>query len=236
MKKIINPMVGEMYPCTPTCNSCSGGSPEGASLMFACNYVQFGMTVLDIGAHAGMYSIKLAPRIGTKGKIFAFEPSPNPYKALVLNCQNFPQISTHNIAVWNKNTSVEIDVGGSTAGHYISLPENHAGVSKQTLIKVSAYTLDTYLPKDLKVDFIKMDIEGAEYYALQGMRDILQRNDKIGLIMELNVVAAKAWKISIKDIFDFLYKFNFKLINGEKDYWTSCTNDSIGQNLHFIKG
>lgn len=230
-----NPVVGNLYPCAPKCTSCYGGACETSSLNFAKNFVQEGMTVLDIGAHVGMYSIALSPKVGSHGKIYAIEASPIPFTALQHNAEMYSSIIPINGAAWNNPCIVEIDTNHSTAGHYISLPDNHAVFETQQLQTVQAYALDDYFSDDFTVDFVKMDIEGAEYYALQGMRNILSRSASVGLIMEINIIAAKAWGIKVSDIFNFLEELSFQFVNGDKQYWVSCIDDSVGGNLHFIK-
>ncbi len=233
---IMNPVVGEMYPCSNKCSSCHGGAPEVESLRFAKACVSSGMTVLDIGAHAGMYSVALSPIVGPYGKIHAIEASPNPFNALLRNAGLYPHIEPHNIAAWNKSDTVEIDIDHSTAGHYISLPDNHEVFDTQILHEVKAFALHDYFPFTFTVDFVKLDIEGAEYHALQGMEDILQRSPNVGLILEINIIAAKAWGVKVEDIFDFLENLGFHPTGKtSRDFWVNCMDDNVGGNLHFLK-
>ena len=64
-----------------------------------------------------------------------------------------------------------------------------------------------------KVDFIKIDIEGGEYWALQGMRSILESNKDIKIFTEFNPNLLKKSNIKPKEYLDLLEKNNFKLFN-----------------------
>src|SRR5439155_930915 len=51
------------------------GAFEADELAFVERFVRPGMTVLDLGAHHGLYTLLASKRVGPKGKVFAFEPS-----------------------------------------------------------------------------------------------------------------------------------------------------------------
>ena len=52
------------------------GTFETAELAFVERFIQPGMTVLDLGAHHGLYTLLASKRVGAAGKVYAFEPSP----------------------------------------------------------------------------------------------------------------------------------------------------------------
>ena len=142
--------------------------------------VQKGDIVLDIGANIGFYTLILSKLVGKKGKVYAFEADPSNFKLLkknieVNNCENVILI---NKAVSNKKEDVNFYIKDSNTGGNSMFK----GVGVEEL-KVKAINLDEYFSDNIKIDFIKMDIEGAEGRAVIGMKKLLEKNN-IKLITE----------------------------------------------------
>ena len=66
-------------------NLLSGGF-EVAEILFVKKYLRRGMTVLDIGAHHGLYTLLASKRVGANGKVVAFEPSPRETQEVTSEC------------------------------------------------------------------------------------------------------------------------------------------------------
>ncbi len=157
-----------------------GGSYEPSTTCIFKRHVQKGMTVIDIGAHVGYYTTFAATLVGGEGKVLAFEPDPATYKLL---CKNIEINGFRNVVPVQKAVAREV----STRQMYLR-PDgrtsrlHHTG---ETLtVQVEAVSLDQYLGTLSKVDFIKMDIEGAEYEALLGMEGMIKHNDNLTLVTE----------------------------------------------------
>lgn len=102
-------------------------------------------------------------------KYIAIEADKDIYQELNVKIQKFgyKNVETHNVACWNEKSILKFQ-SEQTAGH----------VSESGDISIQADTLDNIV-KDLKVTFIKMDIEGAEEMALYGAERIIQENKPI---------------------------------------------------------
>ena len=150
-------------------------------------------TVLDIGANIGIHSLLLSKLVGEEGKIFAFEPIPYIRNRLhcnkVLNSAN--NIEIIDCAIGDRNDLVEI-IQVQETSKFIgssSLVKNEV-LSRNVLqektekIKIQMITLDHFIQqRNLQhIDFIKMDIEGYEYFALLGAKQLLE--DPPIMIME----------------------------------------------------
>lgn len=121
----------------------------------------FGDTVLDIGACYGDTSLWFLKYIGDKGMVYAFEPINENYKKLLENIRinEVNNIIPFNIAIDERETTVSfLNKGG---GSFL--------VDKGNL-DTKTTTIDKFINdnKVSHVDFIKMDIEGAELGALNG--------------------------------------------------------------------
>ena len=146
--------------------------------------VQPGWVCLDIGAHYGYFTLLLAQLVGPAGKVIAFE-------AIAENAV----ILRRNVALNNLEQRVTVECyavsDGSTNTVHLALPE--AFSLEWTLMQdkgvktreAPAIALDEYFRGRAGINLIKMDIEGAEALAIQGMRRLLEEIRPI-LVVELH--------------------------------------------------
>lgn len=142
-------------------------------------------TFIDIGSNIGFYSLQLASR-NKKVIIYAFEPLELNYNQLVknINLNSFDNIITNRLAIGQKNTIAEITYNLKNNNLGEASIANNNGDQKEI---VSVITLDSFFVKEkVKIDLIKIDIEGYELSALNGMENIL-KNYKPDILIELNV-------------------------------------------------
>ena len=143
-------------------------------------FIDKNSTVLIVGAHIGSLAIPIAK---TCSKVVAIEANPNNFKLLQTNVKlnNTSNITLHNIAASNKQEIIKfqlntVNSGGSkrvpVTNHYMYTYDN------PEVIDVEAYALDTYLSNE-DFDLVFIDIEGSEYFAMQGMADILGKTKSL---------------------------------------------------------
>jgi FkbM family methyltransferase len=144
-----------------------------------------GMTVMDIGANIGQFTLVAAARVGATGRVHAFEPTPE-LAAHILN--NVELNGLENVAV---NEIAVSEVAGRAILHF-SEPGDPGENSIFNLapcaraLEVSTITVDEYVAgRGIgRVDALKMDIEGAEMPALRGARKLLSDDEPPVLILE----------------------------------------------------
>jgi hypothetical protein len=78
---------------------------------------------------------------------------------------------------------------------------------------VPSTSIDKYVNKEFKVDFIKMDIQGAEYAALKGMKETLKANPEIIVIMEIFPKALEESGTSVEAVFELIHSLNLNIYN-----------------------
>jgi FkbM family methyltransferase len=155
---------------------------------------------IDVGAYRGETlrdMLKLAPL----GKTYAFEP-------IEENChyisKKYKRAIVHNIALSDKT-------GEATFYHVIGRPAR-SGLQKQAYpdpnelvntIQVKVKRLDDVLPNDVKIDFIKVDVEGAELHVLRGGEELIKISRPI-IVFEHGAELAKQFESSPEQIFDFI--------------------------------
>jgi FkbM family methyltransferase len=161
------------------------------------------MNILDIGANIGYYVLLEAKRV-LNGIVYAVEP--DPYNFLILN-QNIRINGLNNVKTFNIAISDKEDL----AKFYLSKRSNlHSLINYGHSIKeiiVKTVTLDEFL-KDKEVNFIRMDVEGAEYEILKGAHKTLERED-LKLFIEFHPNLLKIRAISISDLLKKLEEFGF---------------------------
>ena len=135
-----------------------------------------GMTVVDLGANRGYFSIYFAKMVGNGGVVYAFEPMPDNYAALerTIHKNNFQNIiKPVQAAVYNRNETVEFF---QSENHLMSSVDVAWAGSTHGKIEVSGITLDSFFEdKKRGPDLIKMDIEGGGTYALEGMEEVIKK-------------------------------------------------------------
>ena len=120
--------------------------------------------IVDCGANIGL-SILYFKTLFPEASILAFEPDPKVYQVLQANVSGLNNVVLRERALWNEETSMEFFSEGADGG---SLNEVSGKVEK---VKILTERLSTYLTG--KVDFLKIDIEGAELTVLTECEDKL---------------------------------------------------------------
>jgi FkbM family methyltransferase len=169
--------------------------------------VKPGMTVIDIGAHIGYYSDLFSQLAQTHGRVHAFEASPENYPILVRNMEarRRTNVTAHHRALSDENGYVDLYVSPGHSNH--SLVKGYTQAEKT--VKVEAVRLDDYLP-DLKMDFLKMDVEGSEPRVLNGMRRIINASPNLVMIVEYNRTSLGAGYPSPQILLDLLTELGFE--------------------------
>ncbi len=143
-----------------------------------------GMVVIDAGAHVGYFTLLAARSVGPVGRVYAFEPVPTNYDLLVRNIElnGYRNIVPVQKAISSTVGSERFFIHPSTVGHSL-FPETS---KSQRIINVEVTTLDRFLEGEgwPSVHLVKMDIEGAEPAALEGMTGLLMRNRALRLVLE----------------------------------------------------
>ena len=160
--------------------SHAGYFEHGSELFFE-SLLKPNMRVIDLGANLGIYTLRALRK---KCMVFAYEPTPRTFDLLRQNIKasgfaESGRIQAYQMAVSDQCGTINFYENPSMCGH-----NSIYGESGQQPIEVSVTTLDSQLDTLQRIDLIKMDIEGAEYHALLGMRELIRRNPDLQIIME----------------------------------------------------
>ena len=143
--------------------------------------VKPGDVVLDIGSNIGFYSRLLSDLVGPTGKVHCFEPDRDNFARLREALQGRSNVVLNHAAVSDKSGEITLYTSHRlNVDHRTYQPEQY-----DSSYTVPAVRIDDYLPSPARVNFIKMDIQGAEYLAIRGMEQLLQRSTRVAMIFEL---------------------------------------------------
>lgn len=138
-------------------------------------HVQAGMVAVDCGAHIGYHTLLLAKLVGASGKVYAFEPLPENFAVL---CENIAINGYRNVTAENKAVAEQTGCLRLARGRWQPKDRDPltsvSRLSEEGDLEVAAVALDDYFV-DKRVDFIKVDVEGAEERVLKGARNLLSR-------------------------------------------------------------
>lgn len=170
-----------------------------------------GVVLVDGGAHIGFYTLLAAQRIGQRGQIFAFEPDPFNFAALTLNLKK-----NNKNFVWAFRKALASNQGVATfyssPGTIGSSLIKRSDIGPISAIKVETTTIDNILHNiDLRKLVIKLDIEGGEPFAIQGMKFSVKRAKEVHLFMEINPAALQQGGWTSKEVLQLLSTMGFEL-------------------------
>jgi FkbM family methyltransferase len=176
-----------------------------------------GDTVLDIGANVGLFSFLGSAIVGDKGTIHAFEPSKNTFDALNSNIKlnGLSNVQPHQLALSNENGTISMGDAADDALNFIDI--NQANKNGEI---VKMQTLDSFLKNNNinKVDFIKIDIEGAEFFCFKGAIEMFKSHPPI-IIMECNENWCKRFGYSVFELLTFLNGFGYRFEQYDEAQW-----------------
>lgn len=196
-------------------------------------FVKPNMVFLDIGSNIGYYSLFVSSLLKNTGEVYAFEPITSLFNQIneSIKLNGFTNIKALQTALGNEKAEKEIylrdeNMGGSSLIDYKDL--NIVRVS--SIEKIMVDKLDSVLPKNTKVDLIKIDVEGYELEALQGAKKILEAQHPV-IFMEFSpVFYEQDRKGKTQEMITFLEELNYtcQTIAGEPLYlkkWVEKTTN-----------
>lgn len=157
--------------------------------------------VLDAGANCGHLSIFFSKLTGKGGIVYAFEPDKFNIERINNNIelnQDLPNnIKIEELLLWNENKMIDFYEVGTVGSSAVWIPDTDKCVQKE------AVRIDDWVVKNniKKLDFIKMDIEGAEIEALDGCIQTIENLKPNFAIASYHIVNGEATYIKVEEFF-----------------------------------
>jgi FkbM family methyltransferase len=177
-----------------------------------------GDVVLDCGAYCGITTYLFSKAVGETGRVYALEPDALSYKMLLKNIDKHGLTNVIPVkkGIWSTTTKLDFNAEGNLGGSVSSILERdfYKKVSEIEVISLSDFYREYGLSR---LDFIKMDIEGAEIDVLKGAKDFIREHNLNFAIASYHVVDGKESYIELENIFSELgYDFEtYKIFEGQ---------------------
>lgn len=142
------------------------------------------MVMVDLGANVGYYTLMAASIVGARGRVHAIEPFPDNFNLLAKNVQanGFAHIvELHQLAISDRSGTIELFIGKADNLHSLLQSTN-----SQSSLTVQTLTLDQFLADKASIDFLRMDIEGAECLVFDGMDRTLNQSIPPRILFEIH--------------------------------------------------
>ncbi|HEX8371053.1 MAG TPA: FkbM family methyltransferase [Pyrinomonadaceae bacterium] len=191
------------------------GKHEQFSAEIFARHIKRGFVCLDVGANIGWHTTLMSRLSGAEGEVHAFEPVPPTFEDLKKNVSlngEGAEVFLNNFGLGGEESTAEIHL-------FNNLPSGHATLAGKdnepsTVFPIKIKTLDAYLEeKNIKrVDFIKVDIEGAEMMFLKGSQKVFDQENAPVIYMEMTLETSAEFGYLPDDLIVFLknkarYKF-----------------------------
>ena len=179
---------------------------------FVARLLRTGMTVLDIGAHHGLFTLLASRKVGRPGRVLAFEPSKRERNHLVTHlrlnrCEN---VEVEGVALGRDSGRGELYVveGMETGCNCLRPPHISEPTTKES---VRIETLDACLTRRgiQHADFIKIDVEGAELEVFKGATELLKRLPRPIILAEVQDLRTAPWGYPARELVEFLRQYDF---------------------------
>jgi len=186
---------------------------EDAELTLVEKLLQTGMTVLDIGAHHGLYTLLASKRVGSTGKVVAFEPSARERTRLLrhLRLNNSHNVTLEPMALGSEAGEADLFLVDyfEDACNSLRPPTVHSTTHQ---VRVPVFRLDDVLEKlgVRTVDFMKLDVEGAERDVLAGAPRLLTSSPRPLILVEVSDVRTSPWGYHAREILQSLVQLGFE--------------------------
>ncbi|UFX82739.1 FkbM family methyltransferase [Candidatus Absconditicoccus praedator] len=183
------------------------GYIEKGTSLFLVNNIKKGDVFLDIGANLGYYSLIASELVGDEGKVYAFEPVKSNIKSLEENIllNNISNVSIKKFALGNKNEQLNINIDANNSAVNSIVIKQDKNLSE----KISIKRFDDLDIHKENINFVKIDVEGYELEVLKGMKNLLENQDNLNIVMEFSPLFFKQIGETPEKIIEYIYKIGY---------------------------
>ena len=213
------------------------GTYESGDSALIYKIVEPDYTVFDVGGNIGWYANHIAPLL-TNGTIYSFEPIPETFKKLQKNVElnGYKNIVLENFAFSDKEDKIKFFYSPTmtAAASSANITENN----QMQELECITNTVDNYVSTNniKKVDFIKCDVEGAEFMVFKGAKQTIQKYKPIVFSEILRKWAAK-FNYHPNDIINFYKDMGYHCFvarNYGLVYFDYVNDNTVETNFFFL--
>lgn len=219
------------------------GEYEKAISLVTSRLISRGDTCIDVGANFGWYTTLMSCLCGPEGKVHAFEPVPTTYNELQANVSllaSGKNIKLNPFALGDEKRDIAIHIPENEPTGHASIARKADGHSESFNCRMIA--LNDYLEENSigDVNFVKVDVEGAELMFLKGANRLFDQNVPPIFLMEMALEQSKHFGYLPNDLVNFISErgeYSFYSVNERSGRITMIDGfekDDIGANVFCI--
>ena len=193
---------------TPPIEALNFGEYESAYATAMVSAMKGQKVIFDVGANIGYYSV-IAGATYPLAAVYSFEPTPETYSELVANIElnQLKNVYPNKLALSDREDKRELfyDREESGAASFCNIRENDAIIP----VSVKQVTMDSFaFEKGIFPDFIKCDVEGAEFLVFKGATEVLKHSHPV-IFVEILRKWCRKFGHEASDVVDFLKGFEY---------------------------
>jgi FkbM family methyltransferase len=199
-----------------------------------------GLIIYDVGGDQGLFTLFFAHRVGERGQVIVFEPNPQSCQRIQENVKlnNFSNVRIMPLGLGNTKARLEfaypaLEPARGTANRTIADQIKHEATARICEIEVNS--LDDELERRglPAPDFIKMDIEGMEYVALEGMQETL-RNYRPRLSIEIHGIGMEEKISNAQRVVGLMERLSYEMWHIESGKVVTAATAATGREGHIF--
>jgi len=168
------------------------------------SHLREGMTVMDVGANLGLYTLVISRAVGPSGKVYAFEPVPEIFARLQehIAMNNATNVIPLQLALSDRKGTAKMFVKGGVSSLFVHVSDK--------IVEVQVERLDDFVEREgiERVDAIKIDVEGAELMVIRGADRIIRR-DKPILMVEFHPATLQEAGTTPEELFTTIINYGY---------------------------
>jgi FkbM family methyltransferase len=193
--------------------ACFVGHYEAQETALMCHLLKQGMCFVDVGANWGYHTLLAAYLVGERGKVVSLEPDPRLFSTLEENVKRnrLQQVTPFQVAASSENGVIRLIGYDETEGNF-GLSHIDSDNGAKNSFEAKAQTLDELFDELAleRIDLLKMDIEGAEGFALKGASKVLSDYRIHRLLLELHPLLLDQHGHSAEEIISRLFELGYR--------------------------
>ncbi len=170
-----------------------------------------GDTALDVGASIGDFVVAMASAVGSRGAVHAFEPWPSEYERcaenILLNGFNNVVLNREAVAQASQMSVIYGSGGANQSNSRLEVAFSGSGLSHVC----PTTSIDDYMQKLQRLDFLKIDSQGSDLRVLDGAQATIETWRPILFLSSVNYGLYGLYGTSIVDVYDFLVNRNYTI-------------------------
>ena len=212
------------------------GGIDPNEFCFLSRFLKRGMTFVDVGANEGLYAVFAARCVGSEGRVIAFEPSQREAERLKRNLElnQLANVTLEPVGVADSDGQAVLKIceygheGQNTLGGFV-YQVGQEGTQTIGLCRLDTYRRDRGLSR---LDFIKIDMEGAEERVLQGAAQTLKTFRPL-IQLEMNDQALQLQGSSRARVARWLLEADYRIcsIDAATGLFSRTTEDQFSDNV-----